>query len=219
MGDTPRAIAAVRIPKILVLTVRYLGSLRVALKPKPHRSIWRRPLLWSHSGQPMKQPAAMKQPADEAATCAQSGRARRHYSSATHLGCSRSRPGRCDSRRGWCQRCSCSPCSTACSRRAAERQRARRGGTPRGGQDRERARRCALRLQLDRPRYRYALAQSRHHSCRVRTHVLTALCKIRASVKRYPRTILSTPDTSGYRLSYKRVLRTVPHKPPRGGIF
>ena len=32
-----------------------------------------------------------------------------------------------------------------------------------------------------------------------------------ASFKRYPRTILSTPGTSGYRLSYKRVLRAVPH--------
>ena len=43
--------------------------------------------------------------------------------------------------------------------------------------------------------------------------------EVMASVKRYPRAILSTPGTSGYRLSYKRVLRVVPHKPLRPGIF
>ena len=32
----------------------------------------------------------------------------------------------------------------------------------------------------------------------------------RASVKRYPRAILSTPGTSGYDISYKRVLRATP---------
>ena len=42
---------------------------------------------------------------------------------------------------------------------------------------------------------------------------------IMASVKIYPRAILSTPGTSGYRLSYKMVRRAVPHKPPRSGIF
>ena len=31
------------------------------------------------------------------------------------------------------------------------------------------------------------------------------------SVKRYLRTILSTPGTAGYRLLYKQVLRVVPH--------
>ena len=41
----------------------------------------------------------------------------------------------------------------------------------------------------------------------------------RASVKIYSRAILSTPGTSGFRLSYKRVLRVVPHKPLRSGIF
>ena len=40
-----------------------------------------------------------------------------------------------------------------------------------------------------------------------------------ASVKIYPRAILGTPGTSGYRVSYKRVLRVVPHKPLRPGIF
>ena len=40
-----------------------------------------------------------------------------------------------------------------------------------------------------------------------------------ASVKRYPRTILSTPGTSGYDISYKSVRRAVPHKPPRSGIL
>ena len=40
-----------------------------------------------------------------------------------------------------------------------------------------------------------------------------------ASVKRYPRMVLSTPGTSGYRLSYKRVLRVVPHKPPKIGYL
>ena len=40
-----------------------------------------------------------------------------------------------------------------------------------------------------------------------------------ASVNRYPRMVLSTPGTSGYRLSYKQVLRAVPHKPLRWGIF
>ena len=40
--------------------------------------------------------------------------------------------------------------------------------------------------------------------------------RFRASVQIYPRTILSTPGTSGYRLSYKRVAPTkvVPSKPP-----
>ena len=40
-----------------------------------------------------------------------------------------------------------------------------------------------------------------------------------ASVKRHPRTVLSTPGTSGYRLSYKRVLSEVLQKPPRSGIL
>ena len=42
---------------------------------------------------------------------------------------------------------------------------------------------------------------------------------IRASVKRYPRAILSTPGTSGYYISYNRVLRAVLQKPLRCGIF
>ena len=45
------------------------------------------------------------------------------------------------------------------------------------------------------------------------------LDEVMASVKRYPCAVLSTPGTSGYRLSYKRVLRVVPHKPLRSGIF
>ena len=40
-----------------------------------------------------------------------------------------------------------------------------------------------------------------------------------ASGNRYPRAVLSTPGTSGYRLSYKRVLRVLPHKPLGSGIF
>ena len=45
--------------------------------------------------------------------------------------------------------------------------------------------------------------------------------EIRASVKRYTytRTILGTRATSGYNISYKRVHRAVPHRPPRPGIF
>ena len=39
------------------------------------------------------------------------------------------------------------------------------------------------------------------------------------SVKLYPRMIMSTPGTRGYRLSYKRVLRVVHHKPPSSGII
>ena len=38
-------------------------------------------------------------------------------------------------------------------------------------------------------------------------------------LKDTPRTVLSTPGTSGYRLSYKRVLRAVLQKPLRSGIF
>ena len=49
--------------------------------------------------------------------------------------------------------------------------------------------------------------------------LLLAACDFKASVTRYPRTILSTLGTSGYRLSYKRLLRVVPNKPPRSGIF
>ena len=41
----------------------------------------------------------------------------------------------------------------------------------------------------------------------------------RASVKRYPRAILSTPGTSGYYISYNRVLRVVLQNPLRWGIF
>ena len=44
-------------------TERYLGSFSVAFLPSPHRSIWRRPLLWSHSGQPIKQPWLYQNPA------------------------------------------------------------------------------------------------------------------------------------------------------------
>ena len=40
-----------------------------------------------------------------------------------------------------------------------------------------------------------------------------------ASVKRYPRAILNTPGTSGYYISYNRVLRAVLQKPLRWGIF
>ena len=43
--------------------------------------------------------------------------------------------------------------------------------------------------------------------------------QVMASVKIHPRKILSTPGTSGYRLSCKGVLRAVPHKPLRSGIF
>ena len=43
--------------------------------------------------------------------------------------------------------------------------------------------------------------------------------EITASVKIYPRAILSTPGTSGYYISYKRVLRAVLQKPLRWGIF
>ena len=43
--------------------------------------------------------------------------------------------------------------------------------------------------------------------------------QIMASVKTYPHTILSTPATSGYYISYKWVLRAAPHKPLRSGIF
>ena len=39
------------------------------------------------------------------------------------------------------------------------------------------------------------------------------------SVKRYPRVVLSTPGTSGYRLSYKQVLRAVPHNPLKMGYL
>ena len=42
--------------------------------------------------------------------------------------------------------------------------------------------------------------------------------QFRASAKTYPRAILGTPATSGYRLLYKMVLRAVPHKPPRWDI-
>ena len=35
----------------------------------------------------------------------------------------------------------------------------------------------------------------------------------------YPRTILSTPGTSGYDISHKRVLRAAPHKPLRSGMY
>ena len=40
-----------------------------------------------------------------------------------------------------------------------------------------------------------------------------------ASFKRYPRTILSTLGTSGYEISYKRVLRAVPHNPHIGYLL
>ena len=39
-----------------------------------------------------------------------------------------------------------------------------------------------------------------------------------ASVKRYPRAVLSTPGTSGYRLSYKLVLRAVPAQNLSDGV-
>ena len=52
----------------------------------------------------------------------------------------------------------------------------------------------------------FASAQS---SGRDRHHIM-------ASVNRYPRAVLSTPGTSGYRLSYKLLLRAVPL---RWGIF
>ena len=38
-------------------------------------------------------------------------------------------------------------------------------------------------------------------------------------LKRYPRAILSTPGTSGYYITYNRVLRAVLQKPLRWGIF
>ena len=40
-----------------------------------------------------------------------------------------------------------------------------------------------------------------------------------ASVERYPRATLSTPGTSGYYISYNRVLRAVLQTPLRWGIF
>ena len=40
-----------------------------------------------------------------------------------------------------------------------------------------------------------------------------------ASVKIYPRAILITPGTSGYYISYNRVLRAVLQKPIRWGMF
>ena len=49
-----------------------------------------------------------------------------------------------------------------------------------------------------------------HHLSSVAPHCFE--CHFMASVKRDPRAILSTPGTSGYRLSYKWVLRVVPHK-------
>ena len=42
---------------------------------------------------------------------------------------------------------------------------------------------------------------------------LVGFSQIRASVKRYPRAILSTPGTSGHRLPYKCVLRALPTNP------
>ena len=42
---------------------------------------------------------------------------------------------------------------------------------------------------------------------------------VTASVERCPRAILSTPGTSGYDISYNKVLRAVPHKTLRWGIF
>ena len=54
----------------------------------------------------------------------------------------------------------------------------------------------------------------------VNSVVMSGGTHVMASVKVYPRAILSTPGTSGYRLSYKMVLRAVvPHKALRSGIF
>ena len=52
-----------------------------------------------------------------------------------------------------------------------------------------------------------ALAQKRHAGTALRVEAQGQRRYLMASVKRYPRAILSTPGTSGYRLSYKRVLR------------
>ena len=49
---------------------------------------------------------------------------------------------------------------------------------------------------------------------RIRVHHIIASVKIIL----YPRAVLSTPGTSGYRLSYKLVLRAVPPTPLRWGI-
>lgn len=40
----------------MLTTERDIGSLTVAFMPLPQRSVWRRPDIWSHVGQPMKQP-------------------------------------------------------------------------------------------------------------------------------------------------------------------
>ena len=48
-------------------------------------------------------------------------------------------------------------------------------------------------------------------ACKSGIHAPT---EIMTSVQRYPRTILSTPGTSGYRLSYKQVIRVVPQNLP-----
>ena len=48
--------------------------------------------------------------------------------------------------------------------------------------------------------------------------VLRKRCAM-ASVKKYPRVVLSTPGTSGYHLLYKQVLRAVPQNPPHRVSF
>ena len=64
-----------------------------------------------------------------------------------------------------------------------------------------------------------ALAQ-RLRVCLARRRTVGAFAgHIRTSVKIYPRAILSTPGTCGYAISYKLVLRVVPQKPLRSGIF